>query len=151
MSGGNVWQVICWEGDENPEEHASGLPGAEKAYCFKILVPHDQIIPHTKSKVKHGRTETKLKDKRSHVQCTVCRWYEEFPGSTGIGRWAAYGQTRAEWDRLPATNGYYTFYSTTLAPPISPDVDHYFALEFFVGKHTNNCPEAWFHTSPFQV
>ncbi|KAI0977518.1 hypothetical protein F4678DRAFT_455663 [Xylaria arbuscula] len=151
MSGGTEWQVICWEGDEKPEEHASSLPGAEQAYWFKVLVPHDRIISHTKSKVKHGRIETKLKDKRSHVRCTVCRWYEEFPGSTGIGRWASYGQIRAEWDRLPAMNGYYTFYSTTMAHPIAPAVDHYFDLEFFVGKHTTNSPGAWSHTNPFQV
>ncbi|KAI1422210.1 hypothetical protein F5Y12DRAFT_800012 [Xylaria sp. FL1777] len=146
-----AWHVICWEGEEEPEQHASGLPGTEQAYWFKVLVPHDRISEYTKTKVKHGKTEMKLKDKRSHVQCTICKWYEEFPGSTSIGRWAPYGQIRAEWDKLPATNGYYTFYSTAMAHPISPAVDHYYDLEFFVGKHTSSCPQAWFQTCTFQV
>ncbi|KAI0906164.1 hypothetical protein F4823DRAFT_91920 [Ustulina deusta] len=151
MPEATPWHVICWEGEEEPEDPVSGLPGTEQAYWFKVLVPHNRISEHTKTKVKHGRTETRLKDKRSHVQCTICKWYEDFPGSTGIGRWGPYEQTRAEWDRLPATNGYYTFYSTALARPISPGVDHYYDLEFFVGKHTSNCPQAWFQTNTFQA
>ncbi|KAI0810576.1 hypothetical protein GGR55DRAFT_114871 [Xylaria sp. FL0064] len=150
MPGAPEWQVICWEGEE-PDIHISGLPSTEQAYWFKVLVPHDRILEYTKAKVKHGKTETKLKDKRSHIQCTICKWYEEFPGSTSIGRWAPYGQTRADWDRLPASNGYYTFYSNALAHPISADVDHYFALEFFAGKHTTTHPQAWFQTDTFLV
>ncbi|RWA04216.1 hypothetical protein EKO27_g10892 [Xylaria grammica] len=150
MPRATPWQVICWEGEE-PEGLGSGLPGTERAYSFKVLVPHDQISGYTKVKTKHGKTEMMLKEKRSHIRCTVCKWYDDFPGSTGIGRWAPYEQTRAEWDRLPATNGYYTFYSADLARPIYPGVEHYYDLEFFHGKHTGNSAQACFQTGTFQV
>ncbi|TGJ80270.1 hypothetical protein E0Z10_g8494 [Xylaria hypoxylon] len=150
MSEATAWQVICWEGEE-PGDQGSGLPGTEQPYWFKVLVPHNQISQYTKTKTKHGRTEMRLKEKRSHVRCTICRWFEDFPGSTGIGRWAPYAQTRAEWDRLPATNGYYTFYSTDLARPIYPDVEHYYDLEFFNGKHTSDYAQGWFQTDRLMV
>lgn len=146
------WYVICWEGDEEPEIHASsGLPGTQHPYSFKVLVPHDQISAHTKTKVKHGRLESKLKEKRSHIQCTICRWYDEFPEGTSIGRWGPYEKTRAEWDRLPATNGYYTFYSTALSHPLAPGVEHYYDLAFFKGRHTSIHSQARFQTATFQV
>ncbi|KAI0514359.1 hypothetical protein F5B22DRAFT_611267 [Xylaria bambusicola] len=145
------WHVICWEGNAAPEVQVSRLPATQHPYSFKVLVPHDKIIQHTKTKVKHGRVESKLKNKRSHVQCTICKWYEEFPGSTSIGRWGPYEKTRAEWDGLPATNGYFTFYSTSMAHPISPAVEHYHDLAFFAGRHTTNDAQARFQTAIFQV
>ncbi|KAF2966744.1 hypothetical protein GQX73_g6831 [Xylaria multiplex] len=153
MPEATPWQVICWEGreGEEPEGQVSGLPATERPYSFKILVPHDQISEYTKTKTKHGKTEMRLKDKRSHIRCTICKWYENFPGSTGIGRWAPYGQTWAAWDRLPATNGYYTFYSTDVSQPVCPGVEHYFDMEFFAGKKTTTSPQAWFQTVTFQV
>ncbi|KAI8944216.1 hypothetical protein F4801DRAFT_600198 [Xylaria longipes] len=121
------WKIIYFEEIE-PADPINSLPFDGWHSCLKILVPHAAIKKYTaKQKTADGKTATMLENPRSHILCTILMFYTD----PEPGHWAPLQRYEAQWDGLPAKNGYYTFYGTDLVTPLWPGVQYYHNLEFY--------------------
>ncbi|KAI1754536.1 hypothetical protein F4782DRAFT_528457 [Xylaria castorea] len=141
------WKVIHYE-DVEPMEAVNQLPIDGRASCLKVLVPHASIKKYTaKQQTAEGETVTVLENPLSHVLCSIFIFYTE----PEPGRWDALMRYRADWDGLPAKNGYYTFYGLDPVSPLWPGVNYYHNLEFYDADTEQYIEDVLYYSDTFEV
>ncbi|KAI0457946.1 hypothetical protein F5B21DRAFT_462267 [Xylaria acuta] len=141
------WKVIHYE-DVEPMGAINQLPIDGRASCLKILVPHAAIKNYTtKEKAADGDTITMLENPLSHVLCSIFMFYTD----PEPGYWAPLMRYQAEWDGLPAQNGYYTFYGMNPVSPLWPGVEYYHNLEFYDADTNEYVEDILYYSNTFHL
>ncbi|KAI1745844.1 hypothetical protein F4680DRAFT_442119 [Xylaria scruposa] len=141
------WKVIHYE-DEEPVGIVNQLPIDGRASCLKVLVPHAAIKKYTmKQENAEGEMVTVLENPLSHVLCSIYVFYTD----PEPGCWSPLYRNRADWDGLPAKDGYYTFYGLNPVSPLWGGSSYYHNLEFYDADNEEYVQDILYYSNTFTL
>ncbi|KAH8165688.1 hypothetical protein CIB48_g2562 [Xylaria polymorpha] len=147
MSADQEWKVIHYD-DVEPWEIRNRLPVVGRASCLKILVPRASIKKYTmKEDTIEGETLRVLENPLSHVVCSIYMFNED----PSPGAWVPFMRHEAEWDGLPARNGYFTFYGVSPVSPLWEGFNYYHNLEFHDANTGYLVDDASYYSDAFRM
>ncbi|KAI0490852.1 hypothetical protein F4859DRAFT_520506 [Xylaria cf. heliscus] len=140
-------KVIYFE-DEEPMDAENQYPIDGLASCLKILVPHAHIRKYTTEETTaDGKTVKVLENPLSHVLYSIYMLHTD----PAPGGWLPMARQRAEWDGLPAKDGYYTFHGLNPILPLWSGVHYYHNLQFFDADADDYIEDHLYISDVFQI